>query len=145
MAVRRLESQGLDGRVLMSWRPPSAGPGDLDPGIDVFRERGGQRFRGDGTLVAEVYLQPQVCWSRHGWLWWKTWSGPVETVDASVLDVHGSITAEHFMWGKELDEEIQLWSGGTVDNGGEPFRVVWPDDDRSRVLRERTGLQTVEI
>jgi len=81
----------------MLWGPPSARPEDLDPRLVGFRERGGRLLGDDGTVVATVYLQPQVRWTGHGWLRWKRWSDPTETVDAYVLDAHGDVIADYFI------------------------------------------------
>lgn len=129
----------------MLWEPPSAGPADLDPRLDGFRERAGRLLRGDGTVVATVYLQPQVWWTGHGWLWWKRWSDPTETVDAYVVDAHGELMADYFIWGEWLDEEVKLWSAGTFGYKDELLRVVWLDDEESRVIREWAGFEPVEI
>jgi len=105
----------------MSWRPPGADPDDLDPRLAPFRDRGGRLLRDDGTVAAELYLQSQVWWQGRGWLWWKRWSEPVETVDAFVLDAHGHITAEYFVFGEGLDEELLQWSASTFEHEDENF------------------------
>lgn len=129
----------------MLWPPPSAGPSDLDPRLDGLRERGGRLLRDDGTVLATVYLQPQVWWTGHGGLWWKRWSNPTETADAYVLDTHGSVITDYFIWGEGLDEEVQLWSVGTFRYEKEILRVIWLDDEESRTIREWADLSPIQV
>lgn len=129
----------------MLWGPPSATPDDLDSRLNDFRERGGRLLREDGTVLAAIYLQPQVWWTSHGWLWWKRWSNPRETVDVYVLDEHGDVIADYFVWGEGLDEELQRWSENTCEHDDETLRVVWLDDEDSRALREWADIEPVQI
>lgn len=130
----------------MWWRPPRAGPDDLDPRLAPFRERGGRLFGDDGTLVAEVYLQPEVWWTGGGWLWWRKRPEPVEVVNAYVIDAQGSITDEYTYPSETLDEAVAKWSTGTFELDDDQFlQVVWPNDEESAALRDRAGFDVADL
>ena len=130
----------------MWWRPPSAGPDDLDPRLDPFRERGGRLLGDDGALLAEVYLQPEVWWTGGGWLWWTSRARPVEVVNAYVIDAQGDITDEYTYPVEALDEAVARWSTGTFELDEDQFlQVVWLDDEESAALRDRAGFDVAEL
>lgn len=123
----------------MPWRPPSAGPRDLEPRLAPFRERGGRLHRSDGELVGEVYLQPVVYWTSRGLLWWRRWTDPDEIVHGFLFYADGRFD-DFYAFGDGLEEDLRLWPSGTFRLHGEDLQVFWLDDKASRALRQREDL-----
>lgn len=127
----------------MPWRPPSAGPADLDPRLAPFRERGGRLHRDDGELVGEVYPQPVVWWTSRGLLWWRRWADPTELVQGYLFYADGRVN-DFFASGDGLEEDLRLWPDGTFRLHGEDLQVFWLDDDASRAMRQREELDPAD-
>lgn len=124
----------------MSWRPPSARPADLDTRLDPYRERGGRLHRPDGTFVADMYVQPEIYWQQRGILWWRRWSKPTEMVHGYLFYADGHFD-DFLATDDELKHDLQGWSLGRFLLRGEDLKVFWLDDEQSRLLREREGLE----
>lgn len=106
----------------MPRRPPPAAP--RDPRLDYLRNRSGVLIS-HGVRVGTVELRSTVFTpSTGGFLWWRRWGAPAETMEEYVALDDGP-DEDALVLPVNLPAMIGRWEAGCVEAFGRTFRVEW--------------------
>lgn len=106
----------------MPRRPSPADP--RDPRLEHLRDRSGVLIS-DGVRVGVVELRSMVfAPSTGGFLWWRRWGTPVETIEEYVALDDGP-DEDALVLPANLPAMIGQWEAGFVEALGRTFRVEW--------------------